>query len=96
MVLEIAQIEVKPGTEEAFEAGVQNAVPLFRRAKGCRRMELRRSIEKPARYRLLVEWETLDDHTVDWHVSADFQEWRRLVAHCFAAPPLVEHLNRVF
>ena len=34
MVLEIAQFEIKPGLEEAFEAGVKQAVPLFQRAKG--------------------------------------------------------------
>ena len=36
MVLEIAQIDVKPGLEAEFEAGVAKAAPIFRRAKGCR------------------------------------------------------------
>ena len=91
MILEIAQIEVKPGAESAFEAGVAEAAPLFRRAKGCRGMELQRSREKPGRYRLFVKWETLENHTVDFRGSADFQAWRKLVADCFAAPPEVEH-----
>src|SRR5438105_4365573 len=91
MVLEIAQFDIKPGMEQAFEAGVKEAVPLFRRAKGCTGMELRRSHEKPSRYRLFVQWETLENHTVDFRESADFQEWRKLVGHCFADPPEVEH-----
>lgn len=91
MILEIAQIEVKPGSESAFEAGVAAAAPLFRRAKGCRGMELQRSHEKPGRYRLFVTWETLENHTVDFRGSADFQAWRKLVADCFAAAPEVEH-----
>ncbi|KAB2883753.1 MAG: antibiotic biosynthesis monooxygenase [Pseudorhodoplanes sp.] len=91
MILEIAQIEVKPGMERDFEAGVAAAAPLFRRAKGCRGMELQRSIEKPQRYRLFVRWDTLENHTVDFRGSADFAEWRKLVGHCFAAPPEVEH-----
>jgi quinol monooxygenase YgiN len=95
MITEIAQIDVKPGTETEFEKGVQQAVPIFRRAKGCRSMELRRSIEKPARYRLFVGWDTVENHTVDFRGSADFQEWRKLVAHCFASPPDVEHVNQV-
>ena len=42
MITEIAQIEVKPGTEVEFEKGVKQAIPIFKRAKGCRSMELRR------------------------------------------------------
>jgi heme-degrading monooxygenase HmoA len=93
MFLEIAQIDVKPGMEQEFEAGVTKAVPIFRRAKGCRSVELVRSVEKPERYRLFVRWQTLENHTVDFRGSADFQEWRKLVGHCFAAPPEVEHVR---
>jgi quinol monooxygenase YgiN len=95
MITEIAQIDVKPGTEAEFEKGVKAAVPLFRRAKGCHGMELRRSIEKPTRYRLFVGWDTIENHTEDFRGSADFQEWRKLVAHCFASPPDVEHVSEV-
>ena len=95
MIIEIAQIDVKPGMENDFEAGVKNAVPLFKRAKGCKGVALQRSHEKPARYRLFVQLETLDNHTVDFRGSPDFQEWRKLVGHCFAAPPEVEHVREV-
>ena len=93
MITEIAQIDVKPGLERGFEAGVQKAVPLFLRAKGCGGVELKRSIEKPSRYRLLVRWATVEAHTVDFRGSADFAEWRKLVGHCFATPPEVEHVE---
>ena len=91
MILEIAQVDVKAGMEDEFEAGVAAAAPLFRRAKGCKGMELQRGIEQPSRYRLFVKWETVENHTVDFRGSADFQEWRKLVGHCFAQPPQVEH-----
>jgi heme-degrading monooxygenase HmoA len=91
MILEIAQIDVKPGLEAEFEAGVTKAAPLFKRAKGCRGMNLQRSIEKPGRYRLIVKWETLENHTVDFRGSEDFAAWRALVGPYFAAPPEVEH-----
>ena len=94
MITEIAQIEVKPGTEVKFEKGVKQAIPIFKRAKGCRSMELRRSIEKPNRYRLFIGWDTVENHTNDFRGSADFQEWRKLVAHCFASPPHVEARER--
>lgn len=95
MIVEIAQIEIKQGLESEFEANVTKAAPLFQRAKGCRSMELHRSIEMPQRYRLFVEWDTLDNHIVDFRQSADFQEWRRLVGHCFESPPSVEHTSQV-
>jgi heme-degrading monooxygenase HmoA len=93
MFLEIAQIDIKAGMDKEFEAGVAKAAPLFRRAKGCQSMELMRSVEKPERYRLFVRWQTLENHTVDFRGSADFQEWRKLVGHCFASPPEVEHVR---
>jgi heme-degrading monooxygenase HmoA len=95
MVLEIAQIDVKPGMEAEFEAGVARAAPLFRRAKGCTAMVLQRSVEKPTRYRLFVTWETVENHTVDFRGAPDFAEWRKLVGHCFASPPDVEHVREV-
>ncbi len=93
MVLEIAQIDVKKGMEAQFETKVAEAMPLFRRAKGCRSMELHRSAEMPSRYRLFVEWDTLESHTIDFRQSEDFQQWRRLVGPCFESPPYVEHMT---
>lgn len=95
MVLEIAQIDVKPSEEAAFEAAVGKAMPLFKNARGCKGLQLHRSVEYPSRYRLIVEWETLEDHTVHFRGSEAFQQWRRLVGGHFASPPVVEHTQRV-
>jgi quinol monooxygenase YgiN len=95
MITEIVEIEVKPGEEAAFEAAVTEAIPVFRRSKGCRGIELTRTIEKPSKYRLFVKWETLDDHLVEFRGGENFQEWRRLVGPYFASAPLVEHVSVV-
>src|SRR6266550_6223965 len=95
MITEIAQIDVKPGTEKDFEAGVAKARALFLRAKGGKGFELHKSIEKPQRYRLMAKWETLENHTVDFRGSEDFTAWRALVGQYFAAPPEVEHTETV-
>ena len=95
MITEIAQIEVKPGTEAEFEAAVVKAKAVFGRSKGCHGFELHRSIEKPQRYRLVVKWETLENHTVDFRGSENFADWRALVSPYFASPPEVEHTNTV-
>lgn len=95
MIFEVATIDVKRGSEEAFESGVAEALPLFRRAKGCHSVRLERSLETPSRYLLVVGWDTLEDHVERFRNSADFQAWRSLVGHTFAAPPLVEHMVKV-
>ncbi len=95
MIFEIAVIEVKAGEEAAFEAGVAKAVPLFQRAKGCRGMELQRSVEMPSKYRLVVKWETVDDHMVHFRGSEDFEKWRTLAGPHFVSAPLVEHTHTV-
>ena len=95
MITEIAQIEIKPGCEADFEAAVAKARATFGRAKGFHGFELHRSIEKPQRYRLMVKWETLENHTVDFRGSEHFTEWCGLVGPFFASPPDVEHTNTV-
>ena len=95
MVFESAEIQVKAGMENAFEAGVRAATPLFQRARGCKGLQLQRGVENPRAYRLLVQWETLEDHTVHFRGSEDFQAWRALVGHCFDGAPNVTHLTGV-
>jgi heme-degrading monooxygenase HmoA len=95
MITEIAQIDVRPGSEKDFEAAVAKARPLFLRAKGGQGFELHKSIEKPSRYRLMAKWETLENHTVDFRGSEDFAAWRGLVGPYFASPPEVEHTETV-
>ena len=96
MVFEIAEIEIKPGEESAFEAAVAKAAPLFQRAKGCFSMQIQRTVERPSVYRLVVGWDTIEDHTVHFRESEDFQEWRRLAGPHFAKPPRVEHTTIAF
>lgn len=91
MIYEIAEIEIQPGASVAFETAVAQAVPLFQRAKGCESMRLERCIERTDVYRLVISWTTLENHTLDFRGSEDFQAWRALVGGYFAAPPKVEH-----
>jgi heme-degrading monooxygenase HmoA len=91
MITEMAELLIKAGTDQQFEAAVALAVPLFQRARGCHSMRVERGIEQPDCYLLVVEWETLEDHEVHFRQSADFQEWRKLVGDYFSAPPKVVH-----
>lgn len=91
MVLEIADMEIKPGLEQEFEQAVQASLPIFRKAPGFIDLSLQRGIENPARYRVLLRWKTLEDHTEGFRKSEGFQQWRQLVGHCFVGAPHVDH-----
>ena len=91
MFQEVATIRIHDGADAEFLAAVEQAVPLFQAAKGCRGMRLDRVVETPSLYRLVVLWDTIDDHMVAFRGSDDFQKWRALVGPFFAEPPAMDH-----
>lgn len=95
MILETAELSVAPGHEAAFEAAVREAVPPFLDSQGCRGMRLHRVVETPGLYRLLVDWETLEHHTVAFRGSQAFARWRAPGSPHFAAAPSVTHSEEV-
>lgn len=95
MVFEIAEIVVKAGAEAQFEDAVRKAVPLFRAAQGATSLELQKVVEHPTTYRLVVGWNTVEDHMVTFRNSEAFKQWRELVGPHFAEPPRVVHVARV-
>ncbi len=94
-VIEIAEIDVIAGHEDAFIAAVGTAAPHFKAAKGCRGLELLRSEEHPQRFRLIVGWDTVADHTQTFRQSEGFSAWRALAGPHFAGTPRVEHVRNV-
>ena len=95
MVLETAVLHVKPGQATAFEQTFAQAQSILASMHGYVSHQLRRSIETPDKYILLVEWQRVEDHTVGFRQSAGFQEWRRLLHHFYDPPPIVEHFQAV-
>lgn len=94
-VLEIAEICIRDGEEDAFIRGVRAAVPVFKAATGFRSLALRRCIERPSVFRLMIEWDRLEDHTIGFRQSPGFAKWRELVGSHFAATPVVDHSRTV-
>ena len=96
MILEVVDIRIQAGQQSTFEEAIQRGVKtVIAHAKGFKSYTVRHSIETPERYLLQIEWETLENHMVDFRESADFTEWRGLVGPHFASPPEVEHTNTV-
>jgi heme-degrading monooxygenase HmoA len=91
MILESALLDVKPGAEAAFESAMAEARPLIAATPGFRSIAVRRCLETPNRYLLLVEWERLEDHTVGFRQSARYEKWRALLHHFYDPFPRVEH-----
>ena len=91
MVLEVAILDVKPGQSQEFEAAFGQAQSIISSMKGYVSHQLQKSLEKPDRYILLVNWQTLEDHTQGFRGSTEYQEWRRLLHHFYDPFPEVEH-----
>ena len=91
MILEVAVLDVRAGEGARFEAAFRRAEPLIAAAAGHQRHELRRCLELPDRYLLLVWWATLEDHTRGFRGSAAYQELKALLHHFYDPFPVVEH-----
>ena len=75
MVLEVAILDVRPGTTEAFEAAFAQARSILSSMAGHQRHELRRCIENDHRYLLLVWWDTLEHHTRGFRGAPEYERW---------------------
>ncbi|MDT7839063.1 antibiotic biosynthesis monooxygenase family protein [Aquabacterium sp. OR-4] len=94
MILEVADIRITPGQQAAFEEAVHRGIQTaIAPSKGFRGYQVRHSIESPERYLLLLEWETLEDHTVGFRGSPAYAQWRGIVSAYFAQAPQVEHFT---
>lgn len=93
MILEVAILDVIPGQESDFQRSFAEAQGIISSMPGYVSHELKRCIEKPSRFILLVNWTTLEDHTVGFRGSAQYQEWKALLHHYYDPFPEVEHYD---
>ena len=91
MVLEVAILNVRPGSQSAYESAFAQAESLISASPGYISHELRRCLEVPSRYILLVRWRTLEDHTQGFRGSPSYEKWRLLLHHFYDPFPTVEH-----
>ena len=94
MVLEVAQFDVQPGSEAAFEAGYRGVVGVLRESAGLLSLRMTHGVETPTRFVLLVEWESLEAHQ-GFRDSDRFLVWRSGIGPHLAQPPHVEHFTDV-
>jgi heme-degrading monooxygenase HmoA len=91
VILEVAILNIKPGLTSEFEAAFKTASNIIVTMPGYVSHELQCCIETTNRYILLVRWQKLEDHTIGFRQSPQYQEWRSLLHHFYEPFPVVEH-----
>jgi quinol monooxygenase YgiN len=96
MVLEIAEIYIRPGEHEAFEEAIGRALrTITAKAKGVKSYNLHKGVESPERYVMQVLWESQEDHMITYIATPEREVWRSIVTPFFAQPPRMEHFSLV-
>ncbi|MCB5239714.1 antibiotic biosynthesis monooxygenase family protein [Niallia circulans] len=95
MILEAVMLQVKEGMETKYEDAFRNASKIISSMNGYISHELQRCMEVKGKYILLVQWERLEDHTVGFRQSNEYQQWKRQLHHFYDPFPIVEHFERV-
>lgn len=95
MIVEHALLQVTPGRGAEFRAAFAEAESIIAGMPGFLGLRLCRGIESPDTYLLLVEWETVADHTDGFRGSPEYQRWRALLHHFYEPFPVVEHFDPV-
>lgn len=96
MILEAAILDVVPGREAEFETEFTKASPLIASMNGYISHQLQHCMENSSRYLLLVQWETLEAHTIGFRGSSEYQEWKKLLHHFYDPFPIVQHFELTF
>jgi len=95
VILEVAILDVIKGTEKDFESAFSRAQTIISSMEGYVSHQLNQCIEKQNRYILLVNWQTLEDHTIGFRESKQYQEWKELLHHFYDPSPEVQHYTDI-
>ena len=96
MVLELATVDIKQSTNKDFEAALEKAQYVISKSKGYISHQFQKCMEQDNRYILLIQWQTIEDHTKGFRESELFKEWRALIGPYFESTPVVQHYELQF
>lgn len=92
-VLEVVTFQIVIWQAEEFEKAIGSAFQYLTATPGYLSHELRVCLEDEYQYLLLIHWESLEAHLVNFRESENFQQWRNLISPFFASPPQVFHYS---
>lgn len=96
MIQEVAILQIKPNQNQEFEIAFKEASKIIISMPGYISHSLQQCIEIENRYLLLVNWQTVEDHTISFRRSQQYQTWKELLHHFYEPFPTVEHYKKVF
>lgn len=95
MILEVADITVHAESADGFADAVAKGLELLAETPGFVSARLTRSHETPTRFLLLVDWESIEAHNVNFRQSERFPRWRAIIGPFLDGPIHVEHVEAV-
>lgn len=93
MIYEIALLPVKTDQVSAFRRAFDEVTHLLARATGYEGHLLTQGVETPSHFKLIVRWQTLEDHTQGFEPSSDHQAFMMGLEDYLAAEPVVYHVR---
>jgi len=96
MILEAVFLFVKPDLSNQFEKDFVKASQYIASIQGYLGHRLEKCLELEHKYLLLVDWNSLEDHTVGFRNSEAYLEWKQILHHYYEPFPVVEHFENVF
>ena len=96
MILEVAILNIRPGESADFERAFAEAQTIIASMPGYISHQLLHCLEAADKYIFLVQWQTLEDHTVGFRQSAQYQDWKQRLHHFYEPFPTVEHYAPIF
>ncbi len=95
MILEVVTWDIKPNLEKEFEFAFGEAQQILASMNGYKSHQFQKSLENPSRYILLVNWDTLEDHTEGFQKSDLYQKYRSILKKFYEPGAKLEHFKMV-
>ena len=96
MILEKATLYVKEEEREKFEKDFVKASDYISSIEGYHGHSLHSCVEIVNKYLLLVSWNDIESHEINFRTSEEYQRWKKLLHHYYDPFPVVEHYKVVF
>lgn len=95
MIYEIALLSIQSEHIASFKRAFAEVAPLLSRAKGYGGHFLAQGIETPQQFNLIVQWQSIEDHTPGFEESEDHRKFMMGLQEYFAEEPTVYHVEGV-
>jgi quinol monooxygenase YgiN len=92
MVIEIAELSIRPGTQAEFEAALERGLStVVALAEGMLGYTVMRCVEDPDRYVMQIRWESVEAHMVGYREGPLSPQFRALCRPFFTRPASMRH-----